>query len=105
MRTVDVRDALAVTESSPGTKVAGQKLSVGASVLQFGGFHKNTKVVLVTFDTNAVRVRFDGTDPDGTTGNYYAAGTIAYWSVDMARSAKFIQASAGAVVFGTELTY
>lgn len=103
--TVNSESRLIPTKTAAGVAVAGQKLSVSTNVLQFAAFDPRTKVVLVSIDTNDVRVRFDGTDPDATTGNYYAAKTMEYWNVERAKAAKFIQVSGGGVVFGTELTY
>ena len=89
----------------PSTADVGQKLSVGEEVKSFTAFANETKVVLVTVETNIVHATFDGTNPSATVGNALPVGTILWLSKEAAAAAKFYQVTAGVVVHGSPFTY
>ena len=94
-----------------GSPVASQSLTVSTAAVAPTGYTASPAVNgvnYVTFDvqTNAVRVRWDGTDPTGTVGHILAASTAYTWSVAQFNAAKFIRistASADAVIFSSAL--
>lgn len=45
------------------------------SINQAGGFVKRAQKAFVTVETNSIRVRYDGTDPDASTGHLFTAGS------------------------------
>lgn len=103
---MNVRVVNDVHELIPTPGAAGQKLAVSTTAVKLDAslFAATTRVVQISVASNDILVRFDGTDPDATTGQYYVKNTIEYWSVERARAAKFIRASADAVVFASQFT-
>lgn len=88
----------------PFPGAVGQKVDVADDVVQFAAFVTNAEKVLVSVDTQAVRVTFDATNPDTTVGHLLPTGYVAVWSVALATAAKFHQGAGGAgVVYGTEV--
>lgn len=92
------------TVLSTNTPVSGQSLTVGASVTSFvTAFNNYTNLVFVDVQTSDVIVTFDGTNPvSGTRGHRLPAGTNYTWSTATATAAKFIQATAGGILFLSE---
>lgn len=96
---MNVKNMSGVSEMKPAG--IGQKLTVDG-VKEFSPFDEPANKVLVSVDTHPVRVRFDGTAPDGTTGNLLPAGYVELWSRDLSEAAKFINTTAGTgLVFGS----
>ena len=83
----------------------GQKIEPDDDPLSFGAFDKNTRIVMVTVDTNAVRATFDGTAPNDSVGNYLPVGTVLWLSKEAATAAKFHHASAKGLVYGSPFTF
>lgn len=88
----------------PVEGAAMQAHTVSTAVKVFTTFPLGTKAVLVSCDV-AVRVRFDGTDPDASTGHLLAAGYSGVWDVVRAQKAKMIASSGDAKVWATPLTW
>ena len=71
-----------ITDASPAGDF--EKLTISTAVVpptaskilvnQTGGFHKRAVRAFITVETNSIRIRFDGTDPDSTTGHLIIAG-------------------------------
>ena len=78
---------------SPNGTVAGQNLAVSTSVVQFAAFHTDTKYVMIDVQDNSVYVTFDNSTPSATNEK----GLIIL-KAETAKAAKFIRASADAVV-------
>jgi len=80
-----------------------QKLTVSDSVVQLSGTSAACVLVYVTVEGQAARITFDGSDPTGTTGHLYAAGTSEVWTKKQAAAAKFIRdGGSDAIVHATE---
>ena len=101
---MNVTNATQTSLLRPTTGDVGQKLTVEDVVLQFSAFLAATAFVLLTVDTKAVRVTFDGTDPDATVGTYLPAGTVLWLSKEAATAAKFHQVDAAATVYASPFT-
>lgn len=71
-----------ITDSTPAGDF--EKLTVGSAAAGFtaskllipkaGGYFKRAVRAFITVETQSIRVRFDGTDPDTSTGHLLAAG-------------------------------
>lgn len=103
--------AVSVVNGMSGLRKVGdgldQMLTAGTgAVVVFATFPAGTTHVLITVDTQAVRVRF-GADPDANTGNYLAAGHISQqpWPVELAQAARFIGLANSALVCGCPLQF
>lgn len=81
-----------------------QLKTVSTSVIQLDPLHANTSHVLVTVDTNNVRVTFDGQNPSTSDGHLLTAPYAAMWSRRRAQAAKFIRVSADATLVAQEMT-
>lgn len=79
-----------------------QKITVSNSVKQIGALQAQTEYVLVTVDSNNVRVTFDGADPASDDGHLLTAPYTGMWSRARAVAAKFIRVSADALLFVSE---
>ena len=90
----------------PTDGAADQQLTVDNTVQEFAAFdHEKTRFVVVTVDTAAVRVTFDGSDPTATDGHVLPAGYEAVWSRQRAQAAKFIRdTGSDGYVQGSEMT-
>lgn len=96
-----------ITEESPAgdfEKIAVSTGVVGPTAAKLeigrpGGFHKRAIRIFVTVETNSVRMRWDGTVPDATTGHLLAAGDSIYLEGESnVGNLKMIRATADAVV-------
>jgi hypothetical protein len=82
--------------------VAGVELSVGGTVAVFPEASvpdwndARAKTVLVGVQTNDVKFTLDGTDPATVGAGIVLAKGIHYWSYNMVRAAKFIEAGGSA---------
>lgn len=93
-----------------GHPFAFEKLTIGvaASGLTAATFAaannaSRAESALITVETNSIRVRLDGVAPDATTGHLYTAGSsFIITGVDALIAAKFIRATADAVI---QVTY
>jgi hypothetical protein len=96
---MNVKNMSGLSELKPaGT---GQQLAPTAAT-SFAPFAEPCRKVLVSVATQPVRVRFDGTDPEATTGNLLPAGYVDVWSRELAEAAKFLDTASGAsTVFGS----
>ena len=83
----------------PNGSAADEKLAVSTSVVQFAAFDSDTKYVMIDVQTNNVMVTFDGSTPTASNGHLLLKeqGLIVLNAVT-AKAAKFIRASADAVV-------
>ena len=67
-----------------------------------GGFRKRAQKAFLTVETNTVRIRFDGTAPDASTGHALVAGDfMTVEGEDNVANIKLIRASADATVMVT----
>ena len=94
--------------SSDGTAVASQSLTVSTSAVAFGTAFKST-TNLIVFDVQGqnVRTRWDGTDPTSTVGHILYAGQAYTWDKAQAAAAKFIRistAASDATIFASEFS-
>lgn len=73
------------------------------TINQAGGDRKRAIKAYVSVETNSIRVRFDGTDPDASTGHLFASGDsfVVAGEMDL-QNLKMIRASADATV---QITY
>jgi|TARA_R110000744_G_C18881529_1_gene506701 hypothetical protein len=84
---------------SPNGTVAGQNLAVSTSVVQFAAFHTDTKYVMIDVQDNSVYVTFDNSTPSATNGHLLLKEKgLIILKAETAKAAKFIRASADAVV-------
>ena len=100
-----------ITDDTPAGDF--EKLSVSTDVKtptaskllieQAGGFKKRAVKAFVTVETNTIRMRFDGTAPDSSTGHALVAGDFITVSGEQnVANIKMIRASADATV---QITY
>lgn len=81
-----------------------QSLDVSDSVVGFAAFDDATTVILWSVEGADVRVRFDGTGPDGDTGHLFENGAFGIWPIALAKSAKFIRdTSVDAVISASQM--
>lgn len=88
--------------------VASQSLAVSSTAVAPAGYTAQTAVDgvdLVYFDvtTDAVRVRWDGTDPTASVGHLLPVNTNYIWDAQRFNSAKFIRVTTDAVIFSSAL--
>ena len=92
----------------PTPSQTDEKLAVSSVVVALATNFKtiNTnRFVVLDVQTNDVMCTFDGSDPSATNGHRLYAGRDYTWSVDTAAAAKFIRASADAVIHASGFTY
>ena len=100
-----------VTDATPAgdfEKITVSTTAVGPDaaklvINQTGGHFKRAVRAFLTVETNTIRIRFDGTNPDSSTGHALAAGD--FMTVDGEQNVsriKMIRASADATV---QVTY
>ena len=82
----------------------GQELAVGGTAVSPAALGTQVTHCVVNVKTGAVRVTFDGTDPDATVGTYLPAGTVLWLSKEAATAAKFHQVDAAATVYASPFT-
>lgn len=81
-----------------GGTYTAQSVGSTAATLTLTGCPRGTRVVSITVEGAAVRVRIDGTAPTTTVGVPLAVGTTVDWSFDMAQAAKVIAQSGTATL-------
>ena len=85
-------------------KIAVSSSAIGitstlVTVNEAGGLKKRAVSALISVETNSIRLRIDGTDPDASTGHLLAAGDyITIQGESNISRLKMIRASADAVV-------
>lgn len=87
--------------------VSGQALTVSSSAVQLATstlFNINTLFVTVDVQTNDVFVTFGNETPSTSVGHRLYVGQNYTWSKQAAQAAKFIRASADAVLYASEWT-
>jgi hypothetical protein len=87
--------------------VSGQALTVSSAVVTLAAttaFNTLTQFVTVDVQTNDVYCTFGGDTPSTSNGHRLYAGQNYTWSKQAALSAKFIRASADAVLYASEWT-
>jgi hypothetical protein len=96
-----------INEETPAgdfEKIAVSTTAVGIAstktlVNEVGGIHNRAVKVFITVEDNDVRARWDGTDPDSSTGHLLTVGSslVLSGAVNI-RKLRFIRATADAVV-------
>jgi hypothetical protein len=82
--------------------VAGTAVGIDSAKLkvnQAGGAFKRAVRAFITVESNSIRMRFDGTDPDSSTGHLIASGD--YFTLDGEQNVaalKMIQGAGAATV-------
>jgi hypothetical protein len=93
------RDFEKITVSSTTTGPTASKLTKTAT----GSFAMSAARVLFTVETDSIRIRFDGTNPDATTGHLLTAGsTFTLNGVENISNLKMIRVTTDATV---QITY
>lgn len=83
-----------------------QDLAVSSTVVQLNAtlFGSVAREVVWNVQTADVIVTFDGTNPTTSHGHLLPAGASGTWSVETATAAKFLRATADAVVVASPFT-
>ena len=92
----------------PTPSQTDERLAVSNTAVPFGTNWKtvnSNRFVVLDVQTNDVMCTFDGSDPTATNGHRLYAGQSYTWHVDAAAAAKFIRASADAVIHASGFTY
>jgi hypothetical protein len=83
-----------------------QDLAVSTTVVQLdpAQFGSVAREIVWSVETDSVRVTFDGTAPTTSHGHTLPVGASGTWSVETATAAKFLRATADAVVVASPFT-
>lgn len=86
-----------------GAVVAGQRLSVSSSAVQFStAFNVNTTLVAADIQGDDVWVTYDGSTPSSSNGHRMYAGQNVLWARATATAAKFIRVTTDAKIQASE---
>lgn len=92
-------------ELIPVSGRAHKNLTISTTALGIGELHADTRYILLTVNTETVRVTFDGNDPTATDGHLLSAGDERKYSREAALALKMIRGGGtDANVAVTELT-
>jgi hypothetical protein len=90
----------------PVTGRAHADVAVTATATALNALHASTRKVLLTVETAAVRITFDGSTPTTEHGHRFAAGSVLQISRRMAQRLKVVRAtSTSATITVTECEF